>query len=181
METRRRCAATLLTVSSVAAFGVATPSAVVAAPGADRGQPDAIAAGPLDLGPPDLTESRTTRTPQPGVTLTEITRGASDPSLTWTLEVRIPATSTSPDPLAPPRVISDEASAQALADRLRAKGYEPRVEARGPAACRGCAGRYPGLSGPGRHLCHESGGRRCASRARRDGGVRKRRLHRLGR
>ncbi len=129
MKTRRRCAATLLTVSSVAAFGVATPSAVVAAPGADRGQPDAIAAGPLDLGPPDLTESRTTRTPQPGVTLTEITRGASDPSLTWTLEVGIPATSTSPDPLAPPRVISDEASAQALADRLRAKGYEPRVEA----------------------------------------------------
>lgn len=82
----------------------------------------------LDLGPADLPESRRTTTLQPGVTLTRIDRGTTDPSLSWTNEVAIPATSTSPDPDAPPRSISDRSSAQAEADRLRAKGFDPRVE-----------------------------------------------------
>lgn len=124
---RRRAAATLLALLSLAVTGLATPSPVIAAQALDHGRPGVT--GPLALGPADLTESRTTSTPQAGVTLTQITRGASDPTLTWTLELGIPATSTSPDPLAPPRVISDEASARALGDRLRTKGYEPRVEA----------------------------------------------------
>ncbi|MGI8537372.1 MAG: SPOR domain-containing protein [Mycobacteriales bacterium] len=128
---RRRCAGTLLAVAGVVTLTLATPSTVVAAPPgpASASQGKTVAAGPLDLGPADLPETRTTTTLQPGVTLTQIARGAPDPSLTWTLELRIPATSSSPDPLAPPRVLSDEASAQALAERLRTKGYQPRVEA----------------------------------------------------
>jgi exopolysaccharide biosynthesis protein len=82
----------------------------------------------LDLGPADLPETRSTTTLQPGVTLTRIDRGTSDPSLFWTEEIAIPATSTSPDPDAPPRAISDRGSAQAEADRLEAKGFTARVE-----------------------------------------------------
>jgi hypothetical protein len=63
------------------------------------------------------------------VTLTKITRGASDPALVWTLEVLIAPSAGSPDPDAPPRAISDQASANAAADRLRSKGFTPRVEA----------------------------------------------------
>lgn len=82
----------------------------------------------LDLGPADLPETRTTSTLQPGVTLTRISRGTSDASLFWTNEIAIPATSTSPDPDAPPRSISDKASAQAEADRLQSQGFTARVE-----------------------------------------------------
>ena len=82
----------------------------------------------LDLGPANLPETRTTQTLQPGVTLTRITRGEQDTSLRWVLEALIPSTSTSPDPDAPPRAISDEASAHAQADRLTAKGFPARVE-----------------------------------------------------
>ena len=82
----------------------------------------------LDLGPADLPETRTTETLQPGVTLTRITRGVQDSSLRWALEALIPSTSTSPDPDAPPRALSDEASAHAQADRLTAKGFPARVE-----------------------------------------------------
>ena len=59
----------------------------------------------------------------------KITRGASDPALVWTLEILIAPTAGSPDPDAPPRVISDLGSANATADRLRSKGFSPRVEA----------------------------------------------------
>lgn len=82
----------------------------------------------LDLGPADLPETRTTRTLQPGVTLTRIDRGTVDANLFWTDEIAIPATSTSPDPDAPPRSISDRASAQAEADRLESNGFTARVE-----------------------------------------------------
>ncbi len=126
---RRRWAGTLLAFAGVATLTVATPSAVVAAPPGHAQSKNVGALGPLDLGPADLAETRTTTAPQPGVTLTQIARGGPDSSLTWTLELRIPATATSPDPLAPPRVLADEASAEALAKRLRTKGYQPRVEA----------------------------------------------------
>src|SRR4051794_26873935 len=86
-------------------------------------------AAPLDLGPAGLSETRTTTVVQPGVTLTRITRGGADQKLFWTLEVFIASTSTSPDPDAPPRVLSDLASAQHEADRLRGEGFTPRVEA----------------------------------------------------
>ena len=87
--------------------------------------------GHLDLGPADLPETRTVTTLQPGVTLTQITRGTADPSFTWTLEVRMaPAdASPDPDPDAPPRLLADQAGARAKADRLRAKGFPARVEA----------------------------------------------------
>lgn len=83
----------------------------------------------LDLGPAGLAETRTKRLVQPGVTLTHITRGATDQSLVWTLETVIAATTGSPDPDAPEQVLSDRVSARAQANRLRAKGFRPRVEA----------------------------------------------------
>jgi Phosphodiester glycosidase/SPOR domain len=92
-------------------------------------RPDSSVAPALDLGPADLPETRATSTLQPGVTLTRITRGATDPALFWTLEVLISATATSPDPDAPARVLSDRASADTTAARLRAKGFSARVEA----------------------------------------------------
>jgi hypothetical protein len=82
----------------------------------------------VDVGPSDLPETRRTKTIQPGVTLTRIARGASDATLFWTNEIAIPATSSSPDPDAPPRSISDRASAEAEANRLQAKGFTARVE-----------------------------------------------------
>jgi len=110
------------------ALAVAAP-AVLAVPFAGATPTARPAASPhLDLGPADLAETRSTTTLQPGVTLTRITRGGTDPSLHWTLEALVPSTSTSPDPDAPPRSISDRASADAEADRLRGKGFPARVE-----------------------------------------------------
>ena len=86
------------------------------------------AAASLPLGPASLTETRTTTTLQPGVTLTTIVRGGADPAHVWTVETSIPAGDTSPDPDAPPRALSDRASAEALADRLREDGFDARVE-----------------------------------------------------
>jgi phosphodiester glycosidase/sporulation related protein len=105
----------LATAALLSAAGVSTATA--AAPSAH-----------LDLGPADLPETRTTESLQPGVTLTRITRGEQDSSLRWVLEALIPSTSTSPDPDAPPRALSDRASAHAQADRLTAKGFPARVE-----------------------------------------------------
>ena len=82
----------------------------------------------LPLGPAGLEETRTTRTLQPGVTLTRIVRGHTDPNAFWTVEVAIPSGPGSPDPDAPPAVIRDEADARATADRLRAAGLDARVE-----------------------------------------------------
>jgi hypothetical protein len=130
-STARRVAAVLLGLgaAAIAAPAAGTPSVSVPAvhvlqqPSLQRpNQPH------LDLGPSDLPEARRTTTIQPGVTLTRITRGTDDPSLFWTNEMAIPATSSSPDPDAPPRSISDEASAQAEADRLQTKGFPARVE-----------------------------------------------------
>ncbi|MGY0488800.1 phosphodiester glycosidase family protein [Streptomyces sp. WG-D5] len=82
----------------------------------------------LPLGASDLTETRTTRTLQPGVTLTRIVRGADAPAMAWTVEVSIPGGAGSPDPDAPPTALKDEASAAELASELRAKGFEARSE-----------------------------------------------------
>ena len=85
-------------------------------------------AEPLPLGPGDLAETRTTTRLQRGVMLTVIVRGVPDPSNFWTVETNIPSAS-SPDPDAPPTALSDRASADTLADRLRSSGFEARVEA----------------------------------------------------
>ncbi|CAL9639943.1 hypothetical protein SUDANB176_06319 [Streptomyces sp. enrichment culture] len=82
----------------------------------------------LPLGPSDLTETRTTTTLQPGVTLTRIVRGGEDPALRWTVEVSIPGGDASPDPDAPPTALKDEASADELAAALERDGFRARVE-----------------------------------------------------
>ncbi|MER7715576.1 phosphodiester glycosidase family protein [Streptomyces flaveolus] len=82
----------------------------------------------LPLGPADLTETRTTTTLQPGVTLTRIVRGDDDPSLRWTVEVSIPGGATSPDPDAPPTALKDRVSADELAAALTRDGFPARVE-----------------------------------------------------
>jgi hypothetical protein len=134
----------------------------------------------LDLGPSDLSESRSTSNLRPGVTLTRITRGGADRSLSWTAEVLIPSTSTSPDPDAPPRSLSDKDSAERLADRLVEEGFAARVErvdqptvADVPAGVLGYRVRV-GLPQQGRCRPREGS----AGRGRGDS---QQRLHRLGR
>ncbi len=119
------------TTGSIALLAVlATPPSVMAQAGSETAttREVATAAASLPLGPADLTETRTTTTLQPGVTLTTIVRGATDPTHVWTVEASIPAGETSPDPDAPPRALSDRTSAEELADRLREEGFDPRVE-----------------------------------------------------
>jgi hypothetical protein len=114
-----------ISLLALAGLALVAPPAAAAPPAL----PAVTAVGKaLPLGPAGLAESRTTRTLQPGVTLTRIVRGHTDPSAVWTVEVAIPAGPGSPDPDAPPAAISDEAGARATADRLRAAGLDPRVE-----------------------------------------------------
>ena len=114
-----RRTATPLILSALAGLALLAPPALPAV----AGHGDA-----LPLGPAGLEETRTTRTLQPGVTLTRIVRGHADPSAVWTVEVAVPAGPGSPDPDTPPAAISNEADARAAADRLRAAGLDPRVE-----------------------------------------------------
>jgi hypothetical protein len=95
-------------------------------PGAPAAQQVASSAQSLPLGPANLAETRDTRTIQPGVTLTTIVRGQVGPDSFWTVEVAIP--SSSPDPDAPATAVSDKATADSAAAKLRAAGLEPRVE-----------------------------------------------------
>ncbi|MEV5330549.1 phosphodiester glycosidase family protein [Streptomyces werraensis] len=88
----------------------------------------ADAGGALPLGPARLAETRTTRTLQPGLTLTRIVRGTVDPAHHWTVEATIPGGDTSPDPDAPPTTLKDKASADELAADLRAEGFDARAE-----------------------------------------------------
>ena len=118
-------------VGLAAAATAAAPPIAVAAPAPAASTASTASPGgrhALDLGPADLPETRRTTTLQPGVTLTRIDRGEADPDLFWTNEISIPATATSPDPDAPPRSLSDRASAEAEADRLRGEGFTARVE-----------------------------------------------------
>ena len=79
----RRTAASL-TLLALAGLALVAPPAV-AAPPAPR---TVVALGhTLPLGPAGLAETRTTRTLQPGVTLTRIVRGHTDPSAVWTVEL----------------------------------------------------------------------------------------------
>jgi hypothetical protein len=105
-----------------------TAPAAAARPSPTRIPRPTTAAATLPLGPGGLPETRTTTTLQPGVTLQTIVRGTVDPDDFWTVETSIPATSTSPDPDAPPLALSDQASAEAQAQRLSDLGYQPRVE-----------------------------------------------------
>ncbi|MFD9541136.1 phosphodiester glycosidase family protein [Streptomyces sp. NPDC060022] len=82
----------------------------------------------LPLGAVDLTETRSTRTLQPGVTLTRIVRGADTTALKWTVEVSIPGGASSPDPDAPPTALKDRLSADELAADVQGDGFDARVE-----------------------------------------------------
>ncbi|MER5281280.1 phosphodiester glycosidase family protein [Streptomyces sp. NPDC002809] len=82
----------------------------------------------LPLGAAGLTETRSTRTLQPGVTLTRIVRGADAPALAWTVEVSIPGGATSPDPDAPPTALKDRASADELTAAVQGDGFDARAE-----------------------------------------------------
>ncbi len=120
----------------------ATPPAITAQAGSETTRAAVVTAeaASLPLGPAGLSETRTTTRLQRGVTLTTIVRGATDPSHVWTVETNIPAGSTSPDPDAPPRSLSDRTSAEAFADRLRAEGFDSRVEEVVTPAAGGYAG-----------------------------------------
>ncbi|MFI7005197.1 phosphodiester glycosidase family protein [Streptomyces sp. NPDC050145] len=116
----RRLLGACTVISALAVVGgLVAPAASAPRTDRDRGLP---------LGAPGLTETRTTRTLQPGVTLTRIVRGADAPALPWTVEVSIPGGPGSPDPDAPPSALNDRASADQLVARLRADGFDARAE-----------------------------------------------------
>ena len=111
--------------------GLAAPTdpsaAAPAAPAREAAAPayEAVAAAPagqLELGAPDLPETRTVATLAPGLTRTSITRGTPDPNLTWTAEVAIPSASSGAPasvlsmrrvPVQPPKSSRQQASERA--------------------------------------------------------------------
>jgi hypothetical protein len=103
----------------VGALLSATIATAAPASAGTGGPPD----GPLNLGAPGLPESRTVQAIEPGVTLTQIKRGAPDPTAVWVVEMSIPGGASSPDPDAPPRAIQDQATAEAFAARLTDAGF----------------------------------------------------------
>jgi len=128
-----------LTPADPSAAAPATPAREAAAP---------VPGGKLDLGAPDLPETRTVVTLAPGLTRTSITRGTPNPGLTWTAEVAIPSASSG----APASALADEARASVLAEKLEAAGVQARVEhvqsprladAGGALGYRVRAGRFP--------------------------------------
>ena len=134
MKTRRTALPVIALTAAVLAAGQAAAS--VPEDGASS-DPHA-----LPLGPAGLTETRTTRTIQPGVTLTTIVRGVADPDSAWTVEIAIPSGEGSPDPDAPPadRGVCHAAPA---GDDLGAQGlcrgrwpHDLWAEWRGPVAAR---------------------------------------------
>lgn len=82
---------------------------------------------PLDLGPKGLPEHRTVRTLEPGVTLTQIVRGQTDPNDRWAVEATIPSGETSPDPDAPAAAIQDRETATDYAAELSAAGFPAKA------------------------------------------------------
>ena len=125
--TGRRLTATLVLATVLGLL----PGAVVAGAAPP---PSSRASAGLPLGAAGLAETRSQRVLQRGVTVTTIVRGAVDARHFWTVEINVPATSSSPDPDAPPAALSDQSSADALAARLTSAGFQPRVEeVRAPA------------------------------------------------
>ncbi len=120
-------AATVCAAATAATAVPAVSAAAVSRPASSTGSTSS-SAPTLDLGPSGLTETRTVRTIEPGVTVTHIVRGTADPSVRWVVEASIPSTGTSPDPDAPAQSIQDEASAQAYAAKLTAAGFPASAE-----------------------------------------------------
>lgn len=122
---KRRAAILALAVSLPFTFLVPA-GASTAAPQAPVQDGEAAAASHLDLGSPDLPETRDVTNLAPGLTRTTITRGTPNHDFFWTAEVAVP--STSPDPDAPASALSTQAQAQMVADKLKAAGVDTRVE-----------------------------------------------------
>ncbi|MFF1920950.1 phosphodiester glycosidase family protein [Streptomyces sp. NPDC058221] len=111
-----------------ASMALAVVALVGGLPAPASSEPRPGPARALPLGAVGLTETRSTRTLQPGVTLTRIVRGADAPALSWTVEISIPGGATSPDPDAPPTALKDRASADELAAGIQADAFDARVE-----------------------------------------------------
>jgi hypothetical protein len=108
-------------VGAVLSAAIATAAPASAGTGGPPG-------GPLDLGPSGLPESRTVQAIQPGVTLTQIKRGAPATDAVWVVEMSIPGGASSPDPDAPPRAIQDQATAEAFAATLTNAGFPAEAQ-----------------------------------------------------
>src|SRR3954452_19205426 len=93
-----------LVLLAMGGLGLVASPAVAARPA-----PPAVEApgGPLPLGPAGLAETRTTRTLQPGVTLTRIVGRHLASRVYWPVEVASPAALGSPEPHAPSAAIRD--------------------------------------------------------------------------
>lgn len=115
-------AATVLAFGGVAA-GASSAQSVPPARHAATGMDER-----LPLGSPDLPETRSTTTLQPGVTLTRIERGAFDANTPWVVELSIPSSTSSPDPDAPPRSVQDRASAEDLVQQLKLAGFDAQAQ-----------------------------------------------------
>lgn len=126
MNQRTRPTSLLTAAASLAA----SLAVCLAGPAQSAPQPEAHASAtpPLPLGLTDTPQTSTVRTLQPGLTLTQITRGAPDPATPWVVELSIPSTSTSPDPDAPARSVQDESAADALVTRLADAGFAASAE-----------------------------------------------------
>src|SRR6266540_1063035 len=166
-----------LTLFAMAGLALVAPPAVAAPPALPT---VATLGDALPLGPAGLEETRTTQTLQPGVTLTRIVRGHTDPSAVWTVEVAIPSGPGSPDPDAPPAAIRDEVDARATGRQAPPGGSRSTGREGQYATARGLL-RRPGLAGPSRRHRDEGRGGRDPP-AGDCGRVRRfEHLHRLGR
>ena len=105
---RRRCSAVLAVMAVLAGLLAEAPAAAGQSTGA---RPHA--SGGLPLGPATLSETRTVEQLAPGLTLTTIERGSASPNDFWTVTAGF---------------LADRAAADALAARLVAAGFDPRVE-----------------------------------------------------
>lgn len=121
-------------------------------PQSSRPQPTHPVGAELPLGSADLPQSATVRQLEPGVTLTEITRGAFDPATPWVVELSIPGGAGSPDPDAPARSVQDRAAAETLATALAAAGFpaaaQPVVQPRAADVRAGVIGYRVRLTEP---------------------------------
>jgi hypothetical protein len=120
---RTRTALALAAVCVIGTLGSVSSATAAAA------QPVRSSIPALPLGSADLPQSSTTRHLEPGVTLTEITRGAFDPATGWVVELSIPGGASSPDPDAPARSVQDLESADELVTRLASAGFGAAAEA----------------------------------------------------
>ncbi|MQA93786.1 MAG: sporulation domain-containing protein [Streptosporangiales bacterium] len=111
----------IISVSAVVGLVTGLLSVPARAPLAGAGASGAAAR--LPLGAPGLPEVRHERRLAPGVTLTTVVRGRLSPGDRWTLTVPVQPGRPGDD-----RDLGPPAAAQAMAERVRKAGLEPRIE-----------------------------------------------------